>query len=179
MNVQLKDISEPVFKKAGEALYLAQRMEHSLITHLLVREKISEKVISTEMIHAIEERVRSEKATFGTLIKKLDEKIGVRPPQSSFERALSFRNFLAHGFFGKYHSGAGLVRLNRRMLVDLEIIAIEFQATIDLIQQWTKGLAMTHGIGIAQIEAGYETTTIFDTEHEYVKATDLIPRSRK
>jgi len=179
MNVQLKDISDPVLKKAGEALYFAQRMEHSLITHLLVREKISEKVISAEMIHDIEARVRNEKATFGTLIKKLDNQLGVEPPQSSFEEALHYRNFLVHNIFGKYRRGAGSVRLNRRMLVDLEIIVLEFQCTVDLLQNWTQGLAMTHGIDITQIESEYEKSSIFDTEHEYIKPTDLVPRTRK
>lgn len=177
MDVQLKDIGDPILKKAGEALYFAQRMEHSLITHLLVRERISEKRITAEMILDIESRVRSEKATFGTLIKKLDKRLGVEPPQSSFEEALRYRNFLAHNFFDKYRDGAGSVHLNRRMLVDLEIIVIEFKATIDLIQQWTRGIAMNHGIDISQIEDEYETALSF--ESDCIQGVDLIPKRQK
>jgi hypothetical protein len=177
MDIQLNDISEIVLRKAGEALYYAQRLEHSLVTQLLVRERISERVITAAMIHDIEVRVRSKKATLGRLIKELDDKLGVMSPESSFEEALRYRNFLAHDFFHKYRHVAGLVTLNRRMLVDLEIIVMEFKSTIDVIQQWTKGLAMTHGIDIAQIESEYETALTFDTE--YIKATDLVPRTLK
>ncbi len=76
MDIQINDISEPVIQKAGEALYFAQRLENSLITHLLVRKKISEKVISTAMIHEIEARVRGDKLTLGALIAELNCELG-------------------------------------------------------------------------------------------------------
>ena len=177
MEIQLNDISDKVLRKAGEALYLAQRLEHSLITHLLVREKLSAKVISTAMVHAIEAKVRGDRTTLGRLIRKLDEKMGVAPYESSFTQVLRFRNILAHEFWHKYRHDAGVVTVNRRMLVDLEIIIIKFKSEIDVIQAWTSGLALTHRLDISTIEADYEKALTFDTE--YTRPIELVPRPQR
>ena len=177
MDIQLEDISEPVLRMAGQALYFAQRLENSLITHLLVRKKITVKAISSAMIQEIEAKVRGDKAMLGKIIQELNDELGVAPEDSSFKKVLSYRNTLAHTFFRNYRHSGGLIIDNRRMLVDLEIIVIEFKNAINLLQQWTKGLAVTHGVDISQIDTEYETALLHENEH--TSATNLIPRKRK
>lgn len=155
MKLKLEDIDVSVREKVGVALYIAQRLEYSMVCHLIVRKKLHEKIVTDEMIDLIESQIGNK--PLGWLIRTLDAEVENDPSSdNALDRALSYRNYLAHGFYKNYGKIDNPTRRTAVMLNHLELIIIEMKSAIDLMQHWTDALAFSHKIDIEIIQQDYD-----------------------
>ena len=153
MKQRLDHIESKVFSDVGIALYWAHRFEFALVTFLLVREKSSGVALTADVIAKME--LELKRMTMGEILNQLDgDPATPERSERSFQRALDFRNYLAHNFFKSYAGSNPLS--NKLMLNHLELIVMELKDAVDLMQQWTSGLASSHGIDVSDIENNYE-----------------------
>jgi hypothetical protein len=144
------DHIKEVYARFGLAVYMAQCLERSLASALVLVHGPGPKAITRQELDALLDQAHRQ--TMGTLLKQLQGKSSIDGLEQQLQEGLAKRNWLIHSFFwdraGHFMSNSG----RELMLTELSEIRALLEAVDERLDAVCEDWALAHGVTRESLE---------------------------